>query len=818
MTTVGQDLRYAFRTFAKSPGFTLAVIVTLALGISANTIVFSAVYGMWFKPLDYPDADRLAFLFSSNSALVAANPTEGWDRSNVSANDFYDWRAQSRSFVDMGICRYATYNLTGTDRSERVIMARASASLLPTLGYDAMLGRAFTEEEDRPGHDRVLLLSSRYWEHRFGGDPAVVGTSILLDDIPYTVLGVLPRALDVAWGRFPGVWEYFDVWAPFAFCPNDFDRTDRSFRAIGRLRPDVTMAAAQSEMTGIAAQLAAAYPQSNRDSSVNVMSMVDGLLGPEGKSALLTLSLAVAFVLLIACVNVANLLLARANIREQEFAIRSALGAGRGRLARQLLTEAAALAAMGGVVGALFAVWGIDVLVRALPDAVPRKDHIVADGAMLLFTIAVSVIVALVVGLAPAMKSSAAAERLKEGGRAVSASRWKRFGADLLVVGQVSLALALVSCAALMVKSFLNMRELDPGFNARNLLTMRTSLPERRYATAEQRRSFFESVLTNVRAVPEVDAVAAVSTLPCDGLDTWSRCSVEDHPPLDPNEALLVGTVVVTPDYFEVMEIPVLRGRSFTEADGPDAEQVVVVSQKFAQHYWPDSNPIGKRLKYGGQDSDNPWRTVIGVVAPIKQTGFGREARLETYRPYAQSPHREMTIVARTNTAPRAAWLPVEAAIRNVDPDQAIYRVRTMEEVVYREVGPLGAVAGLLGGFALVALALASVGLYGLMTYTVSGRTREIGVRMALGAQSRDVLRLILRRSLELTLVGVLAGVAAAVVLGRTLEALVFGLSPSDPTTLVEATVVLALVALLASYIPARRATMVDPVHALRAE
>jgi len=818
MTAVSQDLRFAFRTFANSPGFTVAVVATLALGIGANTIVFSAVYGMWFKSLDYSDADRLAFLFSSNPALVAANPTEGWDRSNVSANDFYDWRARSRSFVDMGICRYATYNLTGTDRPERIIMARASAGLLSTLGYDAMLGRVFTQDEDQPGNERVLLLSERYWERRFGGDPAIVGKTISLDDIPYTVLGVLPHELELAWGRFPGVWDYFDVWAPFAFSPDDFDREDRAFRAIGRLKADVTIAGAQSEMTAVAAQLAAAYPQSNRGYTVNVMGMVDGLLGPEGKSALLTLSLAVAFVLLIACVNVANLLLAKANIREHEFAIRSALGAGRGRLARQLLTEAAALAALGGVVGTILAVWGIDLLVGVLPDVVARKDHIVVDGNVLLFTTAVSVFVAVGVGLAPAMRSSGAAQNLKGGRRAVSADRWKRFGLDLLVVGQVSLALALVTCAALMVKSFLRMRDLNPGFNAQHLLTMRTSLPEQRYSTAERQRSFFDGVLANVRAMPEVGTAAAVSTLPCDGLDTWSRLTVEDRPQVDAHEALMVGTVVVTPDYFEVMTIPVLRGRSFTEADGPDAEPVVVVSQNLAQYHWPDADPIGKRIKYGDQLSDDPWRTVIGVVAPIKQRGFGRDARMETYRPYAQSPKRDMTIVARTTTAPHAAWLPIRAAIRHVDPDQAIYRVRAMEEVVSREVGPLGVVAGLLGGFAVVALALASVGLYGLMAYTVSGRTREIGVRIALGAQSRDVLQLILRRSLGLTLYGVLGGVTAAVLFGRALEALVFGISPSDPATLVEAIVVLTLVALLASYFPARRATMVDPVHALRAE
>jgi len=818
MKTVIQDLRFACRTFAKSPGFTLAVVVTLALGIGGNTIVFSAVSGMWIKSLDFSEANRLVLLFSSNPALASANPTYGWDRSNVSANNFFDWRARSSTFVDMGICRYATYNLTGTDRPERVIMARASASLLPTLGYDAMLGRLFTEDEDRPGSDRVLLLSERYWKSRFDADPDIAGKTISLDDIPFTVIGVLPRELELAWGRFPGVWDYFDVWAPFAFSPSEFGRGHRSYRAIGRLKPGVTIAAAQSEMTGIAAQLAQAYPQTNRGYTVNVMGMVDGLLGPESKSALVTLSLAVAFVLLIACVNVANLLLARANLREHEFAIRSALGAGRGRLARQLLTEAAALAAIGGVVGLLLAYWGIDLLVAVLPDTVPRKDQIGVDGSALLFTTVISVLVAIAIGLAPAMRSPSAAETLKSGGRAVSAGRWKRLGLDLLVVGQVSLALALVTCATLMMKSFVHLRDLDPGFNAQHVLTMRTSLPEQRYATSAQRRLFFDSVLANMRAAGEVDEVAAVSTLPCDGLDTWSRCTVEDRPAVDTQETQLVGTVVITPDYFEVLGMTLLRGRGFTEVDGPDSEQVVVVSQNLAQHDWPGTDPIGKRLKYGDQDSKAPWLTVVGVVAPIKQTGFGREARMETYRPYAQVPHRTMTIVARTTTAPRAAWLPTRAAIRSVDPDQAVYRVRTMEEVVHREVAPLGVVAGLLGGFAFVALTLASVGLYGLMAYTVSGRTREIGVRMALGAQSRDVLRLILGRSLRLTLYGVLGGVAAGLLLGRALEVLVFDISPSDPVTFVQATVVLSLVALLASYIPARRATKVDPIMALRCE
>jgi len=818
MTAVVQDLRYAFRTFARSPGFTIAVVVTLALGIGANTIVFSAVYGMWFKPLDYPGADRLVFLYSSNAALVASDPEGGWDRSNISANDFFDLRERAQSFTDMGICRYTTQNLTGGDRPERVIAARASASLLPTLGYGAMLGRVFTEEEDRPGHDRVVLLSERYWRARFHAEDGIVGQSISLDDTPYTVIGVLSDEMAQAWGRFPGVWDYFDVWMPFAYSPEQFDRTDRSFRAVGRLKPNVTLAAAQQEMTGIAARLEAAYPRMNRGYSVNVERMQDGLVGKEAKTALSILSLAVAFVLLIACVNVANLLLVRANLRAHEFAIRSALGARRLRIGRQLLTESAVLAALGGMIGTLLAVWGVALLVSIVPDTVARKDDIVVDAGVLLFTTVVSVLVAVAIGLVPALRSSMAAERIKSGGRSVSAGRIGRWGLDSLVVSQVSLALALVTCAGLMVKSFLNLRDLDPGFDARGVLTMRTSLSEARYGETAERVSFFDAVLSNVRATAEVESVAAVSTVPLDGLDQWSQISIEDRPVVEKSGLQLVGTVIVTDDYFKVMNIPLLRGRGFSQTDGPDGEQVVIISENLARHYWPDADPIGKRLKYGDHESLSDWRTVIGVVAPIRQTGLGREARMQTYRPFSQVPRREMSIVARTRTAPRAASLPIRAAIAAVDPDQPVYRECTMAEIVDREVGPMGVVAVLLGGFAAVALLLACIGLYGVMAYSVSGRTREIGIRLALGAKSFHVLWLVLSRALRLVCFGVAGGAALALLLGRTLDTLMFEVSPSDPVTMIQATVFLAAVGLFASYIPARRATLVDPVHALRAE
>lgn len=820
MGTVLQDVRYAVRRFAKRPGFTAVVVLTLAIGIGANTVVFTVVNGVLLRPLGYPESDRLVSICAANATLLAAQPTEGWDRTNISANDFFDWRQQSRSFVDMGICAYTSYNLTGGDRPERVTAARASAALLPVLGYEAKIGRIFVPDEDRPGHERVALLSDGFWHRRFAGDPGIVGQTIALDGAPFQVLGVLPPELTRAWGRFDQIWEPFDIWVPFAFSPDHFGRTNRSFQAIGRLKPGVSVAAAKAELQAIAARLAETYPESNEGYTANVLPLLDSVVSSGARPALKVLTMAVALVLLIACVNVANLLLARGNTQSREYVIRAALGASRGRLAGQMLTECAVLSLAGGLVGVLLAGWGVEALVTHLPDVIPRKHEISVDRDALLFTLAVSCAAVLVFGLVPALRSNrvSLSELFRENphSRPAGCTKWRR--ADVLIVGQVAVAMGLTVSASLMVKSFLRLRAADPGFDARQLLTMSTQLPAERYPSPEKQAAFFAQVVQKMHALPGVASVAAVSTLPCQGLDVWDYATIEEHSERRPGQEVYLGVVTVTPGYFETMRIPLLSGRDFTELDDANAPDVVIVNRRLAQQYWPGQSAIGKRLKYGARESDSPWLTVVGVVGDVKQRGLARETRLETYRPQSQTAARRMSLAVRTAGPPSALTAGVQSAIWSVDPDQAIFAVLPMEDIVLAESRPGGVLAGLLTAFAVIALLLASVGLYGTMSHDVSQRTHEIGIRVAVGAGSSQVLSLVIQRALLLTVAGILAGVGLALLLGKGLRAILYGVSPTDLFTLIGAAVTLLMVGLIASYLPARRATKVDPMVALRCE
>ncbi|HNQ22623.1 MAG TPA: ABC transporter permease [Phycisphaerae bacterium] len=820
MSALLRDLRYAVRSLAKRPGFAAVILVTLALGIGANTAVFSIMNGMLLRPLPYPQPDRLVGLFTANPTLAAAQPTEGWDRSNVSANDFMDWREQSDSFVEMGVCRYTSYNLTGADRPERVIAARASAGLLPALGFAPTIGRAFGPDEDRPGHDQVALLSDGFWQRRFGGDPGVVGRTILLDGVPYEVLGVLPAELTRAWGRFDHIWGHFDVWLPFAFAADGYDRGNRSFHAIGRLQPGVSVDEAETELKAIASRLAETYPESNAGYTVHVMPLLDSVVPAQARQALKMLTVAVGLVLLIACVNVANLLLARGQAQSREYAIRAALGAGRGRLVRQMLAECAVLSLAGGCLGVLAATWGVGVLVAQLGDVIPRLQEISVDGAALLFTLGLSCAAVLLFGLVPALRSGrvSLSEMFRDGPTPGSAGGVRGLQRDVFIVAQIAMALGLTVSAGLTLRSFLRLRAADPGLDARHTLTMCTQLPTERYGSRERRTAFFDQAVRKIRGLPGVAAAAAVSTLPGDGLDVWDYATVEDYVGRRPDKDVFLGYITITPGYFESMRIPVLTGRDFNELDGPDSPGVVIVNQALARRFWPDGSAVGKRLKYGARDSDNPWLTVVGAVGDVKQRGITRETRLETYRPSAQEPERRMTFVVRTAGEPLAATSSVRDAIGEVDPDQAVYSVRSMEEVLFSEARPGGVFAGMLTAFALIALTLASVGLYGTISLAVSRRTHEIGIRMAMGAGSAGVLRLVIQHALLLTGAGILTGIGLALLLGRALGVLLYGVSPTDSFTLVGAAVTLLAVGLIAGYVPARRATKVDPMVALRCE
>lgn len=806
MRTIIQDLRFAMRMFVKSPGFTAIVVATLALGIGVNTTVFSFVYGMLLKPLGYPDEDRLVH-------ICGAKPAMGWQRSTVSIPDYVDWREQNASFVDMGVYGGSSRTITGVDRPQRVSVILASASLLPVLGIDPMLGRAFSQEENRPGAPRVALLSEGFWQRRFGADPDIADQSILLDGVATTVLGVLPKQLEKAWGAF-------DVWTPLVFDVSDCERGANSYFAIGRLKPGITVAEAQAEMEGIAARLATLYPESNQGWTAQVMPLIDYIIEPEASVAVTVMMILVVLVLLIACANVANLLLARANVRRKEFAIRSAVGAGKWRLVRQLLTESALLAIAGGVLGVLLAVWGVEFLIAVFPDNVPRKADVVVDGHVLAFTLLISLGAAVLSGLVPAWKSSrnSLCETLKEGARSSSAAERRNLRRDVLLSAQVAMAFALVICAGLMTRSFRYLQSVDPGFEVGHRLTMHPHLPLHKYETDERRATFVEQATRAIREIPGVTSAAAVSSLPFTGMNSWMEVTIDGHTPARPGERISAGYIVATPGYFETMGIPLLRGRDFTFQDTLESRHVAIVSENLASRFWPNEDPIGKRLKYGAPDSGAQWRTVIGVTGDVKHAGLEREARLETYRPYAQTPGQFMVVIAQTQGDPAAATSPVQHTIWDLDPDLALYRVQTMEDVVFHRHGVWGVYATLLGLFATIALLIASVGLYGVMAYSVSQRTHEIGVRMALGAQARHVLRLIVTRSAIMALIGVAAGIALALALGSALRAIMYGVSPADPVTFLGVGLVMLAVALLAGFLPARRATRVDPAVALRCE
>jgi putative ABC transport system permease protein len=573
-------------------------------------------------------------------------------------------------------------------------------------------------------------------------------------------------------------------------------------------------------MEMIAAGLAETYPESNEGYTVNVTPILDGVIGRETKRATFALMAAVGFVLLIACVNVVNLLLARANTRSKEFAVRAALGASRRRMVRQMLTECTALSVVGAALGTLVALWGVGILVAVLPDTVPRKTEIAVDQNVLLFTLGLSFVAAALFGLAPSLTASSVNLDgvLKEGTRAGSAGEARRLKHDFLVVGQVAMAFALLISAGLMLKSFSHLHAADPGFDARQLLTMRTKLPAEEYQSYEQRVAFFEQAVHRIRAAPGVTAAAAVSTLPCDKLDSWEYMTIEGYTEPHARQGLFLGDVIVTPGFFETMRIPLVSGRDFTELDNGEGRGVVIVNKALARRFWPGEDPIGKRLKYGARDSGAPWLAVVGVVGDVKQRGLRQNTRFEVYRPHAQRSALTMSFAARTVVDPLAATTVVQTAAWDVDPDLAMYRVRSMEDIVFDEIGVWGIIAGLLAVFAAIALVLAAAGLYGVMSYSVSRRTHEIGIRIALGAQSETVLRMVITRSMILALAGICAGIALALLLGRALQSLMYGISPTDPITFVAVAVLMTVVALLANYIPARRATKVDPMVALRYE
>lgn len=801
-----QDLRFGIRMFFKNPGFTAIAVLTLALGIGANTAIFSIVYGMMLKPLEYKDPDRLVYLWS-------ANPAEGWDQSDISLPNFIDWRAQAKSFENMGIYHDLSHNLTGGDHPEVITAVRSTASLLSTLGVEPALGRMFTVDEETKGKHHVALLFHEFWQRNFGGDPDVVGSTLLVDENDITVIGVLPPNMEKAWGRD-------DLWMPLGLDVEEISRGSGRFEAIARLADGVTHEQAQTEMANIATRLAEVYPEFNRGRTVNVMPLMEDILGEQGTLALYILMAAVFFVLLIACANMANLLLVRGTVRQKEVAIRTAMGAGRFRLVCQMITECLILALAGGMLGTVFAHWGIDALLAMMPDDVPRKDEIVIDRTVMLFTIILSLSSAFIFGLLPALSTSNInlVQSIKDGAQKSSDGGGRHVWRDVLVVGQIAMALALVIGAGLMIRSFTKLRRVDPGFNTHNLLTMRVSLPSYRYENLQQRTQFFEDVRLRMFALVGVEGVGAVSSMPLGGSNSWSNAFIEGYDNPDPNRDILLGRKVVTAGYFATMQIPLLRGRDFTSMDDEDNEQVVIVNRELAEKYWPDQEAVGQRLKWGKAESDNPWKRVIGVSENVKHRGLDADVRVEVYETNTQVGRSGMFIVARTEADPTTVITAVKQAVWDVDSDQAIYAIRTMDEIIFEDIGAWQAFGNVLSTLASVAMFLAAIGLYGLMSFTISRRTQEIGIRMALGAMNGDVLWLVLRKSVILTMIGILLGGGLGVGMGVALSAIMYDMSPVDPMTYLSVAFLLVFVSLIATYIPARRALAIDPMTALRYE
>ncbi len=803
-----QDLRYGVRMLWKNPGFTVVAVVALALGIGANSAIFSVVNTVLLRPLPYKDPERLVMVWEDRTA-------RGYPRDTPAPANFVDWREQNKVFEGMAAIATHSLNLTGTGEPERLEGKRVSASFFPLLGVEPLLGRAFSPEEDQPGGNRVVVLSHGLWQRRFGSDRGILGKPLILNGESHEVVGVMPQHF-----QFPTRED--ELWVPIAFTPQQAAaRQSHYLLVIARTKPGVTVEQAQAEMSTIGARLQQQYPAANTDLGVAVVPLHEQVVG-DIRPALLVLLGAVGFVLLVACANVANLLLARAAARQKEIALRVALGASRIRLVRQFLTESLLLAALGGVVGLLLSLWGVNLLKAFIPENISQARDIAIDGSVLGFTLLVSLLTGLIFGLAPVSQASNfnLNETLKEGGRdSVSGRRGNRIR-SILVVAEVAVSLVLLIGAGLLINSFLRLRGVDPGFRADNLLTMRVVLPETKYPDQARRASFYAELVRRVESLPGVQSAAVTNWIPLVKQGDSSGISIEGQPDPGPGQNPSAVTRVVSPHYFQTMGIELLQGRQLNEQDRSDSPRVIVIGETMARKFWPGEDPLGKRVTMGGPaDAPIPWLEVVGVVRDVRQFELAAEPKPQMYVPFEQPVFfRPSHLVLKTSVEPGGLAAAVRKTVWEIDRDQPVSNIRTMGEVLSESIARQRFSMLLFGIFAAVALVLAAVGIYGVMSYSVAQRTHEIGIRMALGAQARDVLKLTVWRGLKLVLIGIVLGLAAAFALTRVMTSLLFGVSPTDPATLAVISVVLISVALLASYVPARRATKVDPMIALRYE
>jgi len=825
MTTLLQDLRYAFRVFAKSPGFAAAAILSLAIGIGANTSIFSVVHALLVRPLPYADADRLAILWNRSPGL---NIAEDW----FSTAQYFDIKNAHTGFQDLAIALGANFNLTGRGGDpERIGVIRVSSNLLPMLGVRPEHGRLFAAAEDVQGAPPVALLSHGMWTRRYGADPAVVGTSITLNGQSVEVVGVLPRGFSLPREVLPtlGVAEDGEVFLPLPLAPNAAAvRTREDYNLVGKLKPGVQMAQAQAEMEGITARLRRDHPAfypPNGGLTFSIVPLLEQVVGNVRRTVVI-LAGAVAFVLLIACANVANLLLSRARARQKEIAVRAALGASRGRLVRQLLTESVLLSLAGGVVGVLFAMLGVAWIHALQPVNLPRLRDISVNGEVLLFTAGISVVAGVLFGLAPAVGfrriNLCLYGTLKDAGRgsAGGGAMWGRGHNTrrLLVVAELALAVVLLVGAGLLIRSFASLQQVPPGFAADSVLTLELTMTGPKYANVDALRNAYRELWERLERLPGVSAAGGVTSLPLSGYFAWGPIVVEGRVPPPGEQFLNADQRIAAGKYFEAMGIPLVRGRFFNEHDTPDKDRVVIIDQRMADELWPGEDPIGKRLRPGGIDAAAPWRTVVGVVGRVKQYGLDADDRIAMYFAHTQSASRALYVAVKGTGGPAALAPAVAAEIRAIDPDLPLYRVRPMREWVDRSLARQRFSMFLLTVFAGVAAVLAAVGIYGVMAYLVSQGAREMGIRLALGASERGIVGLVLRQGLTLALAGVGLGLAAAFLLGRAMQSLLWGIRSTDAATFAAVGVALGVVALVASYVPARRAARIDPIVTLRAE
>ncbi|MFN2452747.1 MAG: ABC transporter permease [Pyrinomonadaceae bacterium] len=805
MKTLLQDLRYGARLLLKRPAYTAMTVLTLALGIGANSAIFSVVDAVLLNPLPFVEPDRLVY-------MEGADLRDGSKGGAISPPDFLDYREQNHVFERLAAFQPLSFTVTGNgSESERIPAARVSAGFFETLGVAPIGGgRTFLAEEEQEGRNGIVIISYGLWQRRFGGDPKAVGQTLTINGQNAQIVGIMPNGF-----QYP---REAEMWTPIAFkTPPMSLRRSHFLWAIGRLKQGVSFDQAQAGMTAIARQLEQQYPDSNKNFGAGLTLLPERTVG-ELRQTLLLLAAAVCFVLLIACANVANLTLARGAARHREIAIRSALGASRARVVRQLLTESVLMALIGGALGLLLAVWSVDLLVSLSPENLPRLKEVTTDWRVVGFTFVVSIVTGVLFGLAPALASSKTnlTDTLKEGSRGLTGTGRQRLR-SLLVVSEVALSLMLLIGAGLLIKSFVRLSQVDTGFKPENVLTMQLTLTRAKYPEKQQRAAFFNQLLERIETLPGAEAAGTVSELPLSGQENDTFFTIEGKPTVafgsTENDA---NIRVVSTDYFRAIGIPLIKGRTFTNRDTLDAPNTILVSESFARRYLPNEDPIGKRLTI---DFGQPWTgEIAGVVGNIRHSSLAQETGGEMYVSGAQTPPFSTNLVVRTPVDPSKMTAAIRNEVQALDKDLPLYNIKTMERRISESAAQPRFRTLLVGLFACLALVLASVGIYGVISYSVTQRTHEIGLRMALGAQGRDVFKLVIKQGMQLALAGVGLGLIGAFIVTRVMSSLLYGVSATDPVTFAGITLLLTFVALFACYIPARRATKVDPMVALRYE